>query len=135
MREEEKEVEQEETKVCETLVLSRLAEVQDRAEENEITERVRVTAPMMLSRTSGAEEEMSASFQKELPRTLIDEDGGAAGTEEAADETFGRDTASKMMQELSQAGDQTVEKETLEKEQPAELLIPEKCVDSKKAEK
>ena len=39
------------------------------------------------------------------------------------------------MQELSKAGDQTVEKETPEKEQPAELLIPEKCVDSKKAEK
>ena len=35
-----------------------------------------------------------------------------------------------MMQELSQAVDQTVEKE-----QPAELLIPETCVDSKKAEK
>ena len=39
-REEEKEVEQEETKVCETLVSSRLAEVQDRAVENEITESV-----------------------------------------------------------------------------------------------
>ena len=85
--------------------------------------------PMMLSRLSGAEEEMSASFQKELPRTIIDEGGGAAGAEEAADEKFGRDTGSKMMQELSKAGDQTVEKETLEKEQPAELLIPEKCVD------
>ena len=54
----------------ETLVSSRLAEVQDRAEENEITERVRVTMPMMLSMLSGAEEEMSASFQKELPRKL-----------------------------------------------------------------
>ena len=40
-----------------------------------------------------------------------------------------RDTASKMMQELSKAGDQTLEKETLEKEQPAELLSPEKSVD------
>ena len=48
---------------------------------------------------------------------------------------FRRDTASEMMQELSKAGDQMLEKETLEKEQPAELLIPEKCVDSKKAEK
>ena len=28
-----------------------------------------------------------------------------------------------------------MEKETLEKEQPAELLIPEKCMDSKKADK
>ena len=54
----------------ETLVSSRLAEVQDRAEENEITERVRVTIPMKLSMLSGAEEEMSASFQKELPRKL-----------------------------------------------------------------
>ena len=71
----------------------------------------------------------------ELPKTLIDEDRGAAGAEEAADERFRRDTASKMMQELSKTGDQTMEKETLEKEQPAELLIPEKCVDSKKAEK
>ena len=49
--------------------------------------------PMMLSRTSGVAEEMSASFQKELPKTLIDEDGGAAGAEEAADEMFRRDTA------------------------------------------
>ena len=48
---------------------------------------------------------------------------------------FRRDTASKMMQELSKTGDQTLEKDTLEKEQPAELLIPEKCVDSQKAEK
>ena len=47
-----------------TLVSSRLAEVQDRAEENEITERVWGTIPMMLSRLSGSEEEMSASFQK-----------------------------------------------------------------------
>ena len=78
---------------------------------------------------------MSASLQKELPKTLIDEDRGAAGAEEAADEMFRRETGSKTMQELSKAGDQTVEKETLEKEQPAELLIPEKCVDSKKAEK
>ena len=39
------------------------------------------------------------------------------------------------MQELSKAGDQTVEKEIPEKEQPAELLIPEKCVDSQKTEK
>ena len=36
------------------------------------------------------------------------------------------------MQELSKAGDQTVEKETPEKEQPAELLSPEKSVDSNK---
>ena len=48
---------------------------------------------------------------------------------------FRRDTASKTMQELSKAGDQTVEKEIPEKEQPAELLIPEKCVDSQKTEK
>ena len=128
-REEEKEVEQEETLVDETPASSRLSEVQDRAEENEMTEMVRVTTPMMLSRLSGAEEEMSASFQKELPRMLIDEGGGAAGAEEAADEMFRRDTGSKMMQELSKAGDQTVKKETPEKEQPAELLIPEKCVD------
>ena len=40
------------------------------------------------------------------PKTLIDEDGGAAGSEKAADERFRRDTASKMMQELSKAGDQ-----------------------------
>ena len=52
-----------------------MAEVQDKSVENEITERVRVTTPMMLSRMSGAEEEMSASFQKELHRTLIDEGG------------------------------------------------------------
>ena len=71
----------------------------------------------------------------ELPKTLIDEDRGAAGAEEAADEMFRRETGSKTMQELSKAGDQTVGKETLEKEQPAELLIPEKCVDSQKAEK
>ena len=116
----------------ETPASSRLAEDQDRAVENEITERVRATRPMLLSRMSGAEEEMSASLQKELPRTLIDEGGGAAGAEEAADEMLRRDTASTMMQELSQAGDQTVEKETLEKEQPAELLISEKCVNSKK---
>ena len=77
----------------ETPASSKLAEVQDRAEENEITESVRATRPMMLSRLSGAaEEEMSASFQKELPRTLIDEGGGAAGAEEASDETFGSDT-------------------------------------------
>ena len=83
---------------------------------------------MMLSRLSGAEEEMSASLQKELPKMLNDKGGGAAGAEEAADERL-------MMQELSKAGDQTVDKDTLEKEQPAELLSPEKCVDSKKAEK
>ena len=83
------------------MVLSRLAEVQDRAVENEITVRVRVTKPMMLSRLSGAAEEMSTSLQKELPKTLIDEDRGAAGAEEAADEMFRRDTASKMMQGLS----------------------------------
>ena len=35
-------------------------------------------------------EEMSASLQKELPKTLIDEDGGAAGAEEAADDMFPR---------------------------------------------
>ena len=97
---------------------SRLAEVQDRAVENEITESVWATRSMMLSMLSGAAEEMSASLQMELPKTLIDEDGGAAGAEEAANEMFRRDTASKMMQELSKAGDQTVEKETLEKEQP-----------------
>ena len=57
---------------------SRLAEVQDMAVENEITERVRGTMPMMLSRLSGVAEEMSASLQKELPKTLIDEGGGAA---------------------------------------------------------
>ena len=90
---------------------------------------------MMLSRLSGVVEEMSASLQKELPKTLIDEDGGAAGAEEAADEMFGRDSASKTTQELSKTGDQTMEKETPEKEQPAELLIPEKYVDSQKAEK
>ena len=119
----------------ETPVPSRLAEVQDRAVENEITERVRVTIPMMLSRLSGAAEEMSTSLQKELPKTLIDEGGGAASAEEAADAMFRRETGSKMMQELSKAGDQTMEKETPEKKQPAELLIPEKCVDSQKAEK
>ena len=91
--------------------------------------------PMMLSKLRGVVEEISASLQMELPKTLIDEGGGAAGAEEAADEMFGRDTASKTMQELSKAGDQTVEKEISEKEQPAELLIPEKCVDSKTAEK
>ena len=128
---EEKEVESDETQVYETPVSLRLAEVQDMAKQNEITERVRVTTPMMLSKLRGALEEMSASLQMELPRTLIDEGGGAAGAEEAADERFRRDTASKTMQELSKAGDQTVGKETLEKEQPAELLIPEKCVDSK----
>ena len=113
----------------ETPALARLAEVQDRAEENEITERVRGTMPNMLSRLSGAAEEMSASLQMELPKTLIDEGGGAEGAEEAADEMFRRDTASKMMQELSKAGDQTLEKETLKEEQPAELLSPEKSVD------
>ena len=87
---------------------------------------------MMLSRMSGGAEEMSASFEMGLPKTLIDEDGGAAGAEEAANEMFRRDTASKMMQELSKAGDQTLENESPEKEQPAELLSPEKCVDSKK---
>ena len=51
---EEKGVEQEETQVDETLVSSRLAEVQDRAVENEITERVRGTMPMMPSRMSRA---------------------------------------------------------------------------------
>ena len=40
-----------------------------------------------------------------------------------------------MLQELSKAGDQTLEKETLKEEQPAELLSPEKSGDSKKAEK
>ena len=39
------------------------------------------------------------------------------------------------MQELSKAGDQTLEKETPNEEQPAKLLSPEKYVDSKKAEK
>ena len=48
---------------------------------------------------------------------------------------FRRDTVSKMMHYLSKAGDQTLEKETLEEEQPAELLSPKKCVDSQKAEK
>ena len=90
---------------------------------------------MMLSRMSGGAEEMSASFEMELPKTLIDEDGGAAGAEEAADKMLRRETASKMMQELSKAGDQTVEKETPEKEQPAELSSPEKCEDSKNAAK
>ena len=71
--------------VYETLVSSRLAEVQDRAVENKITERVRGTMPMMLSRLSGAAEEMSVSFQMELPKTLIVGDGGAGGAEEAAD--------------------------------------------------
>ena len=65
----------------ETPASSRLVEVQDRAEENEITESVRATRPMLLSRMSGAAEEMSASLQMELPKTLIDEDGGAAGAE------------------------------------------------------
>ena len=72
-REEDKEVEQEETLVDETPASSRLAEVQDRAEENEITEKMRGTMTMMLSSLSGAEEEMSVSLQKELPKTLIDE--------------------------------------------------------------
>ena len=76
---EEKEVEQDETQVDETPLSSRLAEVQDRAVENEITERVRGTMPMMLSRLSGAAEEISASLQMELPKTLIDESGEAAG--------------------------------------------------------
>ena len=79
----------------ETPVSSRLAEDQDRALENEITETGWGTRSMMLSRLSGAEEEMSASFQKELPITLIDEGGGAAGAEEAADEKFGRDKAAR----------------------------------------
>ena len=48
---------------------------------------------MMLSRMSGAAEEMSAGLQMELPKTLIDEGGGAAGAEEEADEMFRRDTA------------------------------------------
>ena len=60
---EEKEVEQEETQVYETLVSSTLPEVQDRAVENEITERVRGTMPMMLSMLSGVVEEMSASLK------------------------------------------------------------------------
>ena len=77
------------------------------AVENEITERVRATMPMMLMRQGGVAEEFPASLQIELPKTLIDEGGGAAGAEEA----FRRDTASKRMQELSKAGDQTVEKE------------------------
>ena len=51
---------------------SRQAEVQDRAVENEITERA--TMLIMLSRLSGVAEEMSASLQKELTKTLIDED-------------------------------------------------------------
>ena len=91
-----------------------------------------VTMPMMPSGLSGVAEEMSASLQKELPKTLIDEDGGAAGAEESADKMIRRDTASKMMQELSKTGDQTMEKETPEKEQPAEPLSPEKSVDSQK---
>ena len=70
---------------------------------------------MMLSRMSGAAEEKLASLQKELPRTLIDEGGGAAGAEEAADEKFRRETGSKMTQELSKTGDQTMEKYTPEK--------------------
>ena len=82
---------------------------------------------MMPSRLSGVTEELSASLQMELPKTLIDGDGGEAGAEEAADEMFRRDTASKMMQELIKAGDQTLKKETLEKEQPADPLSPEKC--------
>ena len=131
---EAKVVEKDETQVYETPAASRLAEVQDRAVENEITERGRGTRSMMLSRLSGAAEEMSASFQMELPKTLIDEGRGAAGVEEAAEEMFRRDTASEMMQKLRKTGDQTMEKETPEKEQPAELLSPEKCVDSRKAE-
>ena len=95
----------------ETPASSRLAEVQGSAEENEITERGRGTMPMMLSKLRGVVEEMSASLQKGIPKILIDEGGGAAGAEEAADERFRRDTASKTMQELSKAGDQTVEKE------------------------
>ena len=78
---EAKGVEQEETQVEETLVSSRLAEVQDRAEENEITESVRATRSMMLRRMSGAAEEISASLQKELPKTPIDGDGGAAAAD------------------------------------------------------
>ena len=74
--------------------------------------------------------ENSSRVFEELPRTLIDEGGGAAGAEEAADERFRRDTASKTMQELRKTADQT-----LEKEQPAELLRPKKCVDSRKTEK
>ena len=103
---------------------SRLAEDQDRAVENEITERVRATMSMMLRRMSGVAEEMSASLQMEVPKTLIDEGGGAAGAEEPADEMFRRDTASKMMQELGKAGDQTLEKETLKEEQAAEQECP-----------
>ena len=67
----------------------------------------------------------------ELHKTLIDEGRGAAGAEEAAEETFRRDTASKMMQELSKTGYQTLEKETLKEEQAAQQECPEK---SKKAE-
>ena len=84
------------------------------AVEKEITERVRATMSMMMCRLSEVAEEMSVSQQMELPKTLIDEGGGAAGAEEAADEMFGKDTASNMMQEFSNAGDQTVEKETPE---------------------
>ena len=86
---------------------------------------VRATMPMMLSRPSGVAEEMSASLKMELPKTLNDGDGGAAGAEEAADEMFRRETGSKMMQELSKAGDQTLEKETLTEEQAAEQECPE----------
>ena len=110
---EKKEDEQEETQVYETLVSSRLAEVQDRAVENEITERVRVTMPMMPSMMSEVGKEMSTSLQKELPKTLIYECGGGAGAEEAADEMFRRDTSSKTMQELSRAGYQTLESSLL----------------------
>ena len=59
----------------ETPASSILAEVQDRAVENEISEKVRGTMPQMLSRLSGAAKEMSTSLQKELPKTLIDEGG------------------------------------------------------------
>ena len=41
---------------------------------------------------------------------------------------FRRDTASKMMQELSKEGDQTLGRETIKEEQPAELSSPEKYV-------
>ena len=52
----------------ETPASSRLVEVQDRAEETEITESVRATRPMKLSMLSGAEEEMSASFKRSYPK-------------------------------------------------------------------
>ena len=53
--------------------------------------------PIMMSRLSGVAEELSASLQMEFPKKLIAGDGGAAGAEEAADEMFRRDTASKMI--------------------------------------